>query len=108
MENLFEGGLKLFNEGKYFEAHEVWEDLWRETQGPARLFYQGLIQAAAGLHHLNGGNLTGARGQLRKSLAKLEQFGQNYCGIDNARLATEIRQVLEDLKSRPVRILRPQ
>src|SRR5262249_26444350 len=44
-------GVLLFNEQAYFEAHEVWEDLWAESYGPERKFYQGLIQAAVGLCH---------------------------------------------------------
>ena len=26
---------------RFFEAHEVWEDLWHDTAGPDRRFYQG-------------------------------------------------------------------
>jgi predicted metal-dependent hydrolase len=73
MHNLLHEGLKFFEAGRYFEAHEVWEELWKETPpGPARLFYQGLIQGAVGLHHYGKGNQTGARAQLTKALAKLE------------------------------------
>lgn len=53
-------GVRLFNEGDYFLAHECWEDLWSQSQGPARRFYQGLIQAAVGLCHFHNGNLAGA------------------------------------------------
>ena len=42
-------GVLLFNRQDYFEAHEAWEDLWSESHGPARKFYQGLIQAAVGV-----------------------------------------------------------
>src|SRR5262249_60698648 len=53
-------GVLLFNAHDFFEAHEVWEDLWAESHGPQRRFYQGLIQAAVGLCHFNNGNLGGA------------------------------------------------
>src|SRR5262249_34694592 len=53
-------GVLLFNAGDYFEAHEVWEDLWSEGHGDERRFYQGLIQAAVGLCHFGNGNLGGA------------------------------------------------
>ena len=29
-------GILFFNEGDYFEAHEVWEDLWAESHGDER------------------------------------------------------------------------
>src|SRR5262245_54282863 len=46
-------GIQLFNHRDFFEAHEVWEDLWQECAGPERRFYQGLIQAAVGLLHFS-------------------------------------------------------
>jgi predicted metal-dependent hydrolase len=54
-------GVKLFNAGRYFEAHEQWERLWRLSMGPDRAFYQAIIQAAAALIHLTRGNERGAR-----------------------------------------------
>ena len=45
MRDLLEEGLLLFNEGKFYDAHEVWEDLWRATSDPVlKTCYQGLIQ----------------------------------------------------------------
>jgi uncharacterized protein len=100
MADLLQDGINFFNLGQYFEAHEAWEDLWRETQGPLRFFYQGLVQAAVGLHHLNKGNLNGSMAQLRKSISKLEQYPDGFCRIDNRKLIAELRTVLES--QRPV------
>ena len=35
-------GIVLFNRGDYFEAHEVWEELWADSHGTERKFHQGL------------------------------------------------------------------
>lgn len=43
-------GARRFAEGRYFEAHEVWEDAWRVERGELRQLLQGLIQVAAGFH----------------------------------------------------------
>ena len=48
--DLFEEGITFFNAGRFFEAHEPWEEIWRSTNPEPRDFYQGLVQAAAGLH----------------------------------------------------------
>jgi uncharacterized protein len=72
MADLLEEGIILFNSGKYYEAHEIWEDLWRLTGGPLKTCYQGLIQAAVGLHHLSNLNEIGAASQLQKSIRNLE------------------------------------
>ena len=44
-------GVDLFNEGFYWEAHEVWETLWRRAgrTGPLADFLKGLIKLAAAL-----------------------------------------------------------
>ena len=98
MPDFLKDGIFFFNSGRYFEAHESWEDLWRPAQGPLRLFYQGLVQAAVGMHHLSRHNLNGARAQLGKSLSKLEQYPGRFCGIDNARLIGGLRNILEHLE----------
>ena len=46
----FARGVELFNRGSYYEAHEVWEELWLELEDEPKLFLQGLIQLAAAYH----------------------------------------------------------
>jgi len=106
MADLLAEGIIFFNAGRYFEAHEKWEDLWRITTGPLRLYYQGLVQAAVGLHHLTRGNLNGGRAQLKKSLAKLEQYPQRFCQIDNEKLVNDLRQALARGEGLPIVIVR--
>src|SRR5213076_1683753 len=106
MADLLQDGIIFFNAGRYFEAHEAWEDLWRVSGGPLRLFYQGLVQAAVGLHHLSNGNLNGARAQLQKSLSKLEQYPGRFCQVDNCRLIHDLRKALDSLESQPIRVER--
>ena len=95
-DDLFDQGLQLFNQGKYYEAHEVWEDLWRITKGPLRKFYQGLIHAAVGLYHLRRGNAAGGRSQLGKSLRNLREYPPDCCGVDVEGLMGQIERVLEE------------
>lgn len=65
-------GQALFNQGQYFEAHEVWEDAWRVEEGAARQLLQGLIQVAAGCHKASLGEPRGAVKLLGSAVAKLE------------------------------------
>src|SRR5262245_10910029 len=97
MSGLLDEGINFFNSGRYFEAHEVWEDLWRETSGDLRLFYQGLIQTAVGLYHLSRGNLIGARAQLSKALPKLDERSGRAAAIDVHILQRSLRKVLDEL-----------
>jgi len=104
--DLLDKGINFFNAGQYFDAHEAWEDLWRPSGGPLRLFYQGLVQAAVGMHHLSHGNLNGARAQLSKSLEKLQQYPETFCGIANGKLIVDLEAALHELTPRSVLISR--
>lgn len=75
-------GVQLFNTGDFFEAHEAWEDLWSESHGPDRRFYQGLIQAAVGLCHFCNGNLAGAVKLYRSARDYMTGIGPQRGGLD--------------------------
>ena len=45
-------GIREFNEGAFFEAHDTLEDTWMDVRGGNRLFFQGLIQLSIGYYHL--------------------------------------------------------
>jgi predicted metal-dependent hydrolase len=79
---LYLEGIRLFNECEFFEAHDVWEELWSDYQGPSRKFYQGLIQAAVCLHHFGNGNVRGARKLFHSSSAYLEPYCPWHEGLD--------------------------
>jgi len=96
MEDLFLRGIEEFNTQYFFEAHDTWEELWMETTGHHRLFYQGMIQTAVGFYHLGNGNYKGACSQFGKALAKLEQYVPAYHGIDTQQLVDRVRECLHD------------
>ena len=52
----------LWNDGLYFELHELLETFWLETHGNERTALKGLIQAAGVYVHSLRGNLRAARG----------------------------------------------
>ena len=58
-DELFRRGVALFNGVRYWHAHEAWETLWRAAPDDERDFFQGLIQLAAGLLHLQRRNRRG-------------------------------------------------
>jgi hypothetical protein len=102
-------GVLFFNEQDYFEAHEVWEDLWAESHGNERRFYQGLIQAAVGLFHFSGGNLGGALKLYRSSYDYMKPCGSPFLGLDVDGFWRQMAGCFEPLLSSasPDRGLRP-
>ncbi len=75
-------GVRLFNEGDYFMAHEVWEEAWAEMEGDQRDFLQGLIHLSVGLLHAGRGNSKGALLQFQKSEKRLSKLPDSFNGVD--------------------------
>jgi len=97
-DRLFREGIALFNGARYWHAHEAWETLWRSAAEEERPFYQGLIQLAAGLFHLQRRNARGARTKLAEGLAKLRPFEPAHRGIFVNELIGKARGILADLE----------
>ncbi len=91
----FRRGIALFNARKFFEAHEVWEELWLLEPEPEKTFLQGLIQVAAACHHHSRGNPRGMQSLLAAGLAKLRSFPDDHRGIALARLRAEAQEWVE-------------
>jgi uncharacterized protein len=96
-ERLFREGVALFNGVRYWHAHEAWETLWRAADDEDRDFYQGLIQVAAGLLHLQRRNLRGARIKLEQGRDKLRPYLPAHRGIFVNELLGQGVRVLEAL-----------
>ncbi len=79
---LYLAGIEHFNVCDFFEAHETWEELWTEYRGPARKFYQGLIQVAVALHHFGNGNIRGAKKVYHSSRNYLAEYVPFYEGLN--------------------------
>ena len=90
-------GIEHFNRCDFFEAHEAWEDVWQEYQGPSRKFYQGLIQVAVALHHFGNGNIRGARKLYHSSRAYLEPYRPRHMGIDLEKLLSEFERCFAEV-----------
>jgi predicted metal-dependent hydrolase len=66
-------GYQQFEQGQFFNAHETWETLWRETTDPDdKTFYHGCIQLAVALHHHANGNTVGTHNLLIKACEKFQ------------------------------------
>ena len=79
-------GIQLFNEAKFFEAHEVLEDVWRAAPAAEKRFLQGLIQIAVAFHHHSTGNPLGARSLLVRGTRNLVGSPDDFGGIDISKL----------------------
>ena len=51
----FDRAVEHWNAGRFWHAHEDWEDLWNEAYDEHKLWLQGLIQYAAAFFHFERG-----------------------------------------------------
>lgn len=91
---LFLEGVNEFRSGRYFEAHDLWEEFWQELRGPDRVFVQALIHLAVGTYHYENKNMNGATSQLRKAATKLAKYPAGHWGVATTAWLAWIDEVL--------------
>jgi hypothetical protein len=84
---------RCWNERRYYEAHDVLEQLWLNTKSPDADFFKGLIQAAGAFVHLqkrfehpthakHSGRLPPAVRLFQLAQRNLTNFGPWHHGLD--------------------------
>jgi predicted metal-dependent hydrolase len=92
-------GLRLYDAGEFFTAHEAWESVWLGSPEPEKTFLQGLIQVTAAFHHLQRDNALGAMLLLQAALRRLDRYPQGFGGISLTLLRDDIRERLQTLEA---------
>jgi len=92
-------GLRLYEAGQFFTAHEVWESVWLGSPEPEKTFLQGLIQVTAAFHHLQRDNRLGTVLLLQAALRRLDLYPASFGGISVAVLCGDIRERLRMLEA---------
>ncbi len=89
-------GIDLFNEGRYFDAHEAWEGPWlRAKDAQDKSLLQGLILAAGAFLHAEKRECAGAVTLLAKSLPLLRSGVDAHPDL----LLCDFIQALEQIES---------
>jgi predicted metal-dependent hydrolase len=88
----FRGYFLLFNRQEYYQAHDLLEHIWLQTDGPEAAFYKGLIQLAGAFVHLqkqfrrplhptDGRRLHPAWRLFKLAKKNLKSFPSEYLGL---------------------------
>ena len=83
-------GLALARAGRYFEAHEAFEDAWRASPPDERDFFQGLVHVVVAWYQDGRGNETGCGRQLEKAARRLAAYAPRHRGVDVASLLAQV------------------
>jgi uncharacterized protein len=90
-------GLRLYDAGEFFTAHEAWESVWLKAPEPEKTFLQGLIQVTAAFHHLQRNNRLGSVLLLQAALRRLDRCPPNFGGISVTLVCDDVRECLRKL-----------
>ncbi|MEH2254502.1 DUF309 domain-containing protein [Nostoc sp.] len=97
-------GVEQFNSGQFYACHDTLEALWIEASEPEKTFYQGILQIAVALYHLENRNWRGAVILLGEGSNRLRRYPSTYGGVDvdellsqSAGLLTTLQQIGQDL-----------
>ena len=74
--------LNLFNNHKWYEAHDAFEEIWNSVDGDERQVIQGILQVSVSQFHLSKGNLNGATILLGEGLGRIKNRTNINLGID--------------------------
>ena len=92
------GYFECFNQGMFYESHDVLEELWLEDRnGPNGAFYKGLIQFAGAFVHLR--KHTATRPRLKPSAALLRLARANlvrYSGVHEQLNVARVLALIEE------------
>jgi len=91
--------IDLFNNQKWYEAHDAFEDIWNDLVGDERQIVQGILQVSVSQFHLNKGNLNGAKILLGEGLGRIKYRASEDLEIDLISLCSSLESLLDKLHS---------
>ena len=96
----FERAVALFDEERFFEAHEFLEYIWKsdEVDPGDRDFWKGVTQVAVGCCHVQRGNATGAVTLLERATRYLAPYPATYHGVAKEPLTTAATQLAREVR----------
>ena len=96
----YSGYFECFNCGRFYEAHDVLEQLWlAQRHGPNHAFYKGLIQLAGAFVHLQKNRLRPAAALFKLARANLEKYPALHEQLDTTRTILMIEDWLHQLEA---------
>ena len=94
----FLDSLNLFNNQKWYEAHDAFEDIWNTLDGDERQIVQGILQVSVSQFHLSKGNLNGATILLGEGLGRIKNRTNIDLGIDLVSFCECLDELLRKLQ----------
>jgi uncharacterized protein len=92
MADAYKAALEHIRAGRFFEAHEELELVWRAAASEERDFYQGLVHVAVAWYQAGRGRPVATASQLAKARTRLTAFDPSHRGIDVASVLAQVER----------------
>ena len=93
--------VEQFNSGQFYACHDTLEALWIEAHEPEKTFYQGILQVAVALYHLENGNTRGAVILLGEGSNRLRRYPSIYGGVNVSEFLHQSVTLMQKLQQIP-------
>jgi predicted metal-dependent hydrolase len=90
MPDAYKAGLEHIRAGRYFEAHEELELVWRAAAPEERDFYQGLVHVAVAWYQAGRARPVATGRQLEKAARRLSPYAPSHRGVDVAAVLAQV------------------
>ena len=91
-------GLKHFNAGEYFEAHEELETAWKDESGEIRDLYKGILLAGVTYLHITRANYEGAVKVYGRSQKWITKWPDVCRGVQVGRLRKDLDSAIAEVR----------
>lgn len=90
-------GIALFNQGEFFESHEVLEEAWKEEESLSRELYRAILQIAVAYLQIERQNYNGALKMFWRVRQWIDPLPEICRGINVGQLRRDARLVYDAL-----------
>ncbi len=97
-QNSLVNAVNLFNNHKWYEAHDAFEEIWNNVDGDKRQIIQGILQVSVSQFHLSKGNFNGATILLGEGLGRIKTRTNINLGIDLESFCENLELLLTKLQ----------
>lgn len=100
VDEALEHAIGLFDERRFFEAHEFLEFIWKseDVDESDRNFWKGVTQVAVGCCHTQRGNDDGAVTLLERAIRYVSPYPPHHRGVATDELVAAARNVAQQVR----------
>ena len=90
----FHRGLRAFNQGEFYEAHEYFESAWRQTPGEEREFFRAFLHMSGGFFRLTQNRPAAAKKFFAHAQKWFSGFEEQHHGFDVAQILRQLEHLM--------------